>query len=132
MILVDSSVWIEFFSSRSGAGSKELHRIIAEFVPFALTGIIVAEILQGLTREVNEIEKFLSGCERLEPRGLSTFQEAARIFRDGRSKGISLTTVDTLIAAIALDHDALVFTLDRDFAHIARLTRLRLHQPHRA
>ena len=87
LILVDSSVWIEFFSSRSGAGSKELHRIIAEFVPFALTGIIVAEILQGLTREVNEIEKFLSGCERLEPRGLSTFQEAARIFRDGRIQG---------------------------------------------
>ena len=44
-----------------------------------------------------------------------------------RSSGITLTTVDSLIAAIALEHDATVFTLDKDFTRIAALTGLKLH-----
>jgi predicted nucleic acid-binding protein len=131
LILVDSSVWIEFFSAHSGAGTQELRRIIAETVPFSLTGISVSEILQGLTRDVAKIEEYLGQCERLEPRSLATFTEAATIYRVGRSKGISLTTIDSLIAAIALDYDAHVFTLDKDFTRIARFTRLRLHEPSR-
>jgi predicted nucleic acid-binding protein len=45
----------------------------------------------------------------------------------GRAKGVSLTTIDALIAAIALEHRASVFTLDKDFSRIARLTGLPLH-----
>ena len=39
----------------------------------------------------------------------------------------ALPVIDTLIAAIALEHRASVFTLDKDFAHIARITRLPLY-----
>jgi predicted nucleic acid-binding protein len=67
------------------------------------------------------------GGEMLEPRGFRTYREAAGIFRLGRAKGISLTAIDALIAAIALEHHASVFTLDKDFSRIARLTRLPLH-----
>jgi len=41
---------------------------------------------------------------------------------------ISLTTIDTLIAAIALEHSSSVFTVDQDFSRIARITRLALHR----
>lgn len=126
MILVESSVWIDFFSSSPGRAGAELHRMIAEADPFAVTGVIVAEVLQGLTRDVNQIERYLSQWEMLEPRGFSTYRDAATIFRLARRKGITLTTIDTLIAAIALEHGATVFTLDKDFARIARLTRLPL------
>lgn len=126
MILVESSVWIDFFSSSPGRAGAELHRMIAEADPFAVTGVIVAEVLQGLTRDVNQIERYLSQWEMLEPRGFSTYRDAAAIFRLARRKGITLTTIDTLIAAIALEHGATVFTLDKDFARIARLTRLPL------
>jgi predicted nucleic acid-binding protein len=128
LILVDSSVWIEFFSSRPGRASAELRRMIADADPFALTGIVVQEILQGLTRDVNEIERYLSLWEMLEPSGVSTYREAATIYRVSRAKGVSLTTIDALIAAIALEHNARVFTLDRDFSRIARVTRLLLHK----
>ncbi|MFY9530956.1 MAG: PIN domain nuclease [Candidatus Acidiferrales bacterium] len=127
MILVESSVWIDFFSSSPGRAGAELHRMIAEAEPFAVTGVIVAEVLQGLTRGVSQIERYLSQWEMLEPRGFSTYRDAAAIFRLARGKGITLTTIDTLIAAIALEHDATVFTLDKDFARIARLTRLPLY-----
>jgi predicted nucleic acid-binding protein len=127
LILVDTSVWADFFSSSPSRGGTELRRMIAEAEPFALSGIIISEILQGLRRDVDQIERHLSQWEMLEPLGFSTYREAAAIFRLGRGKGLSLTTIDTLIAAIALDHRAVVFTVDQDFSHIARITRLQLY-----
>ena len=128
MILVDSSVWIDFFSSSPGKAGGELRRMIEESEPFALTGVVVSEILQGLTRNVAEIEQFLAQWELLEPTGLQTYRTAAAIFRSARGKGIVLTTIDTLIAALALEHRASVFTLDRDFSRIAAITGLVLHR----
>ena len=127
MILVDSSVWIDFLGSAPGRAGAELRRMIGDAQPFALTGVVVTEILQGLTRNVSQIEHYLSQWEMLEPRGFQTYREAAAIFRLGRAKGVSLTTVDALIAAIALEHRAGVFTLDKDFSRIARFTGLPLH-----
>jgi predicted nucleic acid-binding protein len=101
--------------------------MIEEAEPFALTGVVVTEILQGLRREVQRIERYLSLWEMLEPRGFSTYREAAAISRLARSKGISLATINTLIAAIALEHQASLFSLDRDFIHISRLTPLPLY-----
>ena len=128
MILVDSSVWIDFFSSSPGPAGRELRRMITESESFALAGLIVTEVLQGLARNVEPIEYFLGMWDRLEPHGLETFTYAASIFRLGRGKGVSLTTIDTLIATIALENDASVFTLDKDFLHIARLTGLDLYR----
>ena len=127
MILVDTSVWIDFFSRSPGRAGSELRRMIDEVEPFALTGAVVTEVLQGLTRDVNRIERYLSLWEMLEPLGFSTYREASAISRLARSKGISLTTIDTLIAAIALEHQASLFSLDKDFSRIARITALRLH-----
>jgi predicted nucleic acid-binding protein len=129
LILVDSSVWIDFFSSSPGRAGAELRRMIADAEPFAIIGLVVTEILQGLTRNVAQVEQFLSLWEMLEPKGFSTHREASSIFRMARSKGITLTTVDTLIAAIALENRARVFTLDQDFSRIARITPLRLYTP---
>ena len=127
MILVDTSVWVEFFSPSTSRAGNELRRMIADAEPFALSGVIVSEILQGLKRDVDQIEHHLSQWEMLEPLGFSTYREAAAIFRLGRARGFSLTTIDTLIAAIALDHRAVLFTVDQDFSRIARITRLRLY-----
>jgi len=128
LILVDTSVWIDFFSSSPGRAGRELRRLIEEVEPFALTGVVVTEVLQGLTRNVNRIERFLSMWELLEPRGFSTYREASAISRLARSRGVSLTTIDALIAAIALEHQASLFSLDKDFSRVARITALRLHQ----
>ena len=127
MILVDSSVWIDFFSSSPGRAGGELRRMIEESEPFALTGVVVAEVLQGLTRGASRIEQFLAQWDLLEPGGFATYRTAAAIYRAARAKGMSLTTIDILIAAIALEHRATVFTLDQDFSRIALITRLVLY-----
>jgi predicted nucleic acid-binding protein len=101
--------------------------MIEEAEPFALTGVILTEILQGLRRDIQRIERFLSLWDLLEPQGFSTYREAAAISRLARSKGISLKTIDSLIASIAVEHGAILFSLDKDFSCIARITSLRLY-----
>lgn len=128
MILVDSSVWVDFFSAKPGRGGAELRRMIEESEPFALTGVVVAEVLQGLTRDSGRIEGFLAQWDMLEPQGFESYRQAAAMYRAARACGISLTTIDTLIAAIALEHGASVFTLDQDFSRIARITGLGLYR----
>lgn len=102
--------------------------MIEEAEPFALAGVIVAEVLPGLARDVKAIEQYLAQWEMLEPRGFETYRLAAAIYRAVRAKGITLTTIDVLIAAIALEHKASVFTLDLDFSRIATVVRLTLYR----
>ena len=127
MILVDSSVWIDFLSSSPSPAGAELRRMINEAETFALAGVVVTEVLQGLKRDVSRIEHYLSLWDMLEPSGFSTYREAAILFRAARAKGIAVTTIDVLIAAIALEHSATVFTLDKDFSRIAGIVRLPLY-----
>ena len=102
--------------------------MIEESEPLVLTGVVVAEVLQGLTRDSSRIEGFLAQWDMLEPQGFETYRQAAAMYRAARARGISLTTIDTLIAAIALEHGASVFTPDQDFSRMARITGLGLYR----
>ena len=90
---------------------------------------MAAEILQGLTREVSRIEHYLFAMGTVGAQRLPNVPGSGGDFLSGwrRSKGVSLTTIDAPIAAIALEHRASVFTLDKDFSRIARLTGLALY-----
>jgi len=124
---VDSSVWIDFLSSSPSSAGTELRRMIADAEPFALTGVVITEVLQGLKRDVRRMEHYLSQWELLEPKGFWTYREAAVIFRAARAKGVAVTTIDALIAAIALEYGATLFTLDKDFTRIAGIVHLPLY-----
>lgn len=97
--------------------------------PFAITGIVVAEVLQGAKRDVNQIERDLLRWEMLEPLGFRTYSQAASLFRLARAHGIALATIDALIAAITMENNASLFTLDKDFTRIAALVNLQLYSP---
>jgi predicted nucleic acid-binding protein len=127
VILVDSSVWVDSFKSKSGLAGAELRRMIEEGEPLVLTGIVIAEVLQGLTRDVARIEQFLAQWDLIDPKGFETYRRAAAVYREARARGITLSTIDALIASIAVDHGASVFTIDQDFTRIARLTGLELY-----
>jgi hypothetical protein len=129
LILVDSSVWIDFLSDRPGQAGRELRRLIEDGAPVALTGVVVTEILQGLKRDVQRIEYYLSLFDLLEASGFETYRNAAALFRRARSKGVSLTTTDALIATVAVENGATVFSLGRDFVRMAQLAGFQLHQP---
>jgi predicted nucleic acid-binding protein len=88
----------------------------------------VQEILQGLRPgpESDAFRRVFSAVPVLsDPLPLKTFQAAADIYRQGRRKGITIrSSVDCLIAAIAIENEIPVWHRDRDFAAIARYTAL--------
>jgi len=123
MILVDTSVWIETLAGRPGYDMRP------EDMPRIVTCAPVAqELLQGLKPGAeSDIFRlsFLALPVLGDPISLSTFLSAADIYRQGRRKGYTIrSTVDCLIAAIALEHKVAVWHRDRDFTAIAKFTAL--------
>ena len=123
MILVDTSVWIQMLAGRPGYDMRE------EVLPLLVTcPPVLQEIVQGL-RPGAESETFRRVILALpvlgDPLPLSTFLAAADIYRQGRRKGYTIrSSVDCLVAAIALEHKVPVWNRARDFAAIASFTAL--------
>lgn len=122
MILVDSSAWID--SAR--AVSNDATRFLAardESDEFATAGVIVQEVLQGVGSE-KDFEAWRErfwGMLIIEPRELSTYELAAQLFRRARARGLTVRSPnDCLIAALALEHGALLVHNDRDFLALAQ------------
>jgi predicted nucleic acid-binding protein len=126
-VLVDTSVWIDFFAPRPGPAGYELRRMIVSAEPVVLAGIIVTEILQGLIRDVPTIERFLAQWDLIEPAGFETYAQAAALYRETRAHALTLTTVDVLIATLAIENRAQLFTLDKDFERLAHWAPLLLY-----
>ena len=91
-------------------------------------GPVIQEVLQGVvdTPSISIFRDRLLAFRRLaDPVPLEVFK-AAEICRDGRRKGYTIrSTVDCLVAAIAIEYGATVWHRDRDFSAIARYTPLR-------
>jgi hypothetical protein len=122
LILVDRSVWIDFLSSSPSSAGAELRRMIAKAEPFALAGVIVTEILQGLKRNVSRQEHYLSQREMLEPKGFSTCREAVRAFSGRtfeRCRRYDQRRFDRSDCSRARRS---LFTLDKDFTRIAGMS----------
>src|SRR5207237_10048027 len=117
MLLVDSSVWID---SERGIASDATRFLASrdETDELATTGIIVQEVLQGARTDklYDRVRDRLWGMLILEPRELSTYEVAAQLYRRARAQGFTIRQPnDCLIAALALEHGALLVHNDRDF-----------------
>jgi len=121
MILVDTSVWIDFLN---GADSKErhaLHRLIEEDENISITEIILTEILQGIKNDENfkKVKDYLLEFPIHQPKGAGTYLKAAEIYRHCRKKGKTVRkTVDCIIAAICIENNLILFHKDSDFENI--------------
>lgn len=121
MTLVDTSVWIDFFTARSTAQVKMLESIIDQGEDLCLCGVILTEVLQGIRddKQHKQTESVLSNLIYL-PMDRSTFLLAANLYRTLRSRGITLrNSVDCMIAAVCIEHKTFLLHNDRDFDHIS-------------
>ncbi len=121
MILVDTSVWIDFFSDRNLPHVATLEQFIQESDDLALCGIIMTEILQGIADDTSHrhVQRYLDPLIML-PMPQSVFIKAADIYRKLRKKGITIRkTNDCIIAATALEHRCQLLHNDKDFIPIA-------------
>ena len=117
MVLVDTSIWIDFFSGRETPEVTALVGLLENEETIAFTGAILQELLQGCSgdRDASTLERhFQPFIELFAQR--SSYKLAAKIFRDCRRAGHTIrSSVDCLIAACALEQDCVVFHKDRDF-----------------
>jgi predicted nucleic acid-binding protein len=116
-VLVDTSAWVDFLNGHPSPEASATARLIREEADVVTCGVIAAEILQGLRRPGTraEIEAHLLDMEWLTPREPETYLEAARVYRELRSRGITIrSTIDCLIATLAAEHDVLLLSRDRD------------------
>ncbi len=128
MILVDTSVWIDFFAGRDLAHVATLEQFILADEDLALCGIILTEILQGITDDTahRRVRRYLNPLIML-PMPETVFIRAADIYRKLRKQGVTVRkTNDCIIAATALEHRCQLLHNDRDFAPIAKHWRLKV------
>jgi hypothetical protein len=131
VIVVDTTVWIDFFQGAETSEDLHLQRLITEGTSLALTDLIFCEILQGI-REDAEFERtrrilLLYPILRMER--LATLEHAAKIYRTCRRRGLTVRkTIDCLIAALCIEEDVELFHKDVDFDTIAHVTPLRVYR----
>ncbi len=126
MVLIDSSVWVDYLGGSNTPQSNLLARYLAERWPIATTGVILQELLQG-TRDVRQVlANRLSRLNYLRA-DKRTHIRAADIHRKARACGTTIPTADALIAATAIEHGASILTSDRaHFEAIAKVSKLEI------
>ncbi len=128
MILVDSSVWIDFFRDQPTPQAEWLDRNLG--VEGLIVGdLILAEVLRGFKddRGFNEARRMLGRLEQVSLCGEDLAVEAARNFRKLRSRGVTVRgTIDVIIATRCLANGFRLLHSDRDFDAIEKHLGLRV------
>jgi predicted nucleic acid-binding protein len=116
-ILVDTSLFIEFLKGNKQYGS-EVTMLLEKNRVFS-TGIIIAELMQGLKnlREEQYLAELITAVNILEIT-TDVWIEAGNLSLSLRRKGINLPLTDVALAALAMEHNLSIFTLDRHFEQI--------------
>ena len=122
MILVDSSVWIDYFHNVSNAPSDMLDSLLDK-TPLAIGDLILAEVLQGLSSQ-KEFERTLgmfASMAIFDMCGHAVAVAAAQNYRNLRSRGVTVRkTVDTFIATFCITNGHALLHNDRDFDAFAQ------------
>lgn len=128
MVLVDTTVWIDFFADRSEPHVAALEKLIQNEEDLCLCGIILAEVLQGIRSEEDYIKTkdYLDDLVFL-PMQQATFIRAAEVYRSLRKRGVTIRKpVDCMIASVAIEHDIPLLHNDRDFDYMAKYSNLKV------
>lgn len=129
MILVDTSVWIDYFNGAENIQTESLDRILSE-QSVLLGDIILTEILQGFDsdKEFRLAKQALDPLDCVHLGGKSLAIKAASNFRLLRSKGVTVRkTVDMLIASWCIEHEVELLHNHKDFDQIATELALQIY-----
>ena len=117
MILVDSSVWIDYFRGTATPQTDKLDRLLGN-EPLAMGDLILTEVLQGFTTEraFNSARKVLLALDLVVLGGPEVAVEAARNHRRLRNLGVTVRkTIETVIATRCIVSGHALLHSDRDF-----------------
>ncbi|MGH7388115.1 MAG: PIN domain-containing protein [Candidatus Rokuibacteriota bacterium] len=122
-VVVDTSVWIDFFAGRPAPGLEEALAQGSVVLP----PLVVAELVSGATRSRDRtaIAELIHELPVHET-PVDHWIRVGELRRSLRGKGISVSSVDAHVAQCALDRDATLLSRDAVFGRITRVAELRL------
>jgi predicted nucleic acid-binding protein len=127
MIIVDTSVWIDFFKSRDTEQVALLKSAINDAEDICICGVILTEVLQGIRndKEYELVKDMFQSLTHL-PMLNDVFLKSARIYRSLRKHGITIRKpIDCMIASVAIINDIPLLHNDKDFVPIEKYHGLR-------
>ena len=123
MILVDTSVLIDYFKGVDNTPTKRFHRVLESNIPFGISHRIYMEVLQGsqTEKDFRLLRRYLDTQNYYDLKnGRESYSEAARMYLELRKKGVTVkSSVDCLLAQVALENELFLLHNDADFDLIA-------------
>ncbi len=127
MIIVDSSVWVDYFRGTESAAAVRLDRLLGQ-EPIAVGDLILAEVLQGFSDEkaFRAVKRTLTSLTVVDLGGRDIAVQAAENFRILRRHGVTIRkTIDTIIATRCIVSGYTLLHSDRDFDPFVKYLGLR-------
>ena len=127
MILVDTSVFIGYFKKLDGIPYKKIDYIIDNNIPYGICNYVYQELLQGAKNEkeyklLKEYFDTLPFYNLLY--GKKSFENSALIYINCRKNGITIrSTIDLIIAEIAIENNIYLLHNDIDFTNISKVNK---------
>jgi predicted nucleic acid-binding protein len=128
VILVDSSVWIDYFNGTITPQTETLDRLLGR-EPLVIGDLILTEVLLGFAdeKDFNEARNMLTSLVVVDLGGIEIAVQAAKNFRSLRNLGVTIRkTIDTVIATRCIESGYDLLNSDRDFDPFAKYLGLRV------
>lgn len=130
MILVDSSVWIDFFNGAANTATDRLHALLKDSSStLATADLVVYEVLRGFrhSRALVDAQALMSELTQVELGGLANALQAADHYRALRAMGYSIRSpIDVLLASYCITHGHFLLHRDTDFDVLQTLRGLQV------
>ena len=126
IILVDTSVWVNFFRAKETAPSLFLKNNLSNII-IATCPVIVQEVLQGVVpdKEFKIVNSHFDGFLKFTDNPYELALDAARLYRESRKAGFTIRKPnDCLIASYAIKNNVKLLHDDKDFYYIAQTSNL--------
>ncbi len=117
-IIVDSSVWIDYFNGKITPHTNMLENFLTTSKPIAITDVIMMEVLQGFRsdKDFNNAQKMLDIIRCYDILGKNNAIKYAKYYRQLRQKGITIRkSNDVMIAGFCLENGCSLLFNDKDF-----------------
>jgi len=125
MILIDTSILIGYFKGLKGEPYDKLDSLIDQNIPVGICNQVYQEVLQGAKneKEFELLKEYLNTIDIYDLRyGKKSYENAAWMYFKCRKAGITpRSTIDLIIAQIAIDNNLLLFHNDKDFVQISQI-----------
>jgi len=126
MIVVDSSVWIDYFNGKATAQTDLLDSLLG-LEPIVMGDLVLTEVLQGFRedKDFQEAQILLDGLLFLPMLGKDMAVKSAQNYRTLRKQGVTVRkTIDVMIATFCIENGLPLLHSDKDFEPMKKHLRL--------